>query len=356
MKEGGGGSGGGDKKVVARKENRSKGGKGGMAREGLCYQFMQGHCPWGARCHFQHDPELRGGLASGGDTMMMAADVTITHTILYTTRDEQSPLEILYTSRLDSVEAWVKLQHDAKWFGVDTESKPCFASGMPPVPPSVLQLSTCHSALVFQLNACKAEDLANCATLAPTLFALLFPSASDTRPLVGMAVLKDLMELEEVFGWRLADDPLVGASKDEAKVLKRARHPHLCDMWAWQLGGLLELAQTCTGVTKWKTNSLQLTRWDIFPLKTKSLIYAALDAWAGAAVYNHYINNPPFPEAPPPLPKKPKKPRPLKEPKEPNAPQDGSADAAEAEAVPQTCRKFARGKCTFGDKCRYLHA
>ena len=343
MKEGGEGGG----KRVVRTEKSKGGGKERGAREGLCYAFMRGSCHWGSRCRFVHDPELRGDNVSDA---VMGDDVRLVHNICYTSSDDQSPLEILYTSKLESVEEWVRLQSEAEWFGVDTESRPCFTSGTPPEPPSVLQLSTCRSAVVFQLNACKSEDLTSCASLAPSLFALLFPSATDMRPLVGMSLLKDLMELEEMFGWRLVDDPLVGANKDEAKVLRRARHPHLCDMWMWQRGGLLELAQGTTDCTKWKSNALQLTRWDVFPLQTKSLVYAAMDAWAGAAVYQHFKLNPPFPEPPPALPKKPKKPR-----KSKNPSRIAEVDQEVDQEPPATCRKFLRGKCSFGDACKFLH-
>jgi len=48
--------------------------------------------------------------------------------------------------------------------------------------------------------------------------------------------------------------------------------------------GLSRLSEHWCGVRSWKRSSLQMSDWGSLPLKSRQLQYAALDAWAGAAI------------------------------------------------------------------------
>ena len=234
--------------------------------------------------------------------------------IIHFSSSSSQPLSIFYTNSLSTVENWLsaRLSEGVAFIGMDPESKPQYSAGEAPHPPSVLQLSTCRHACVFQLNA-SDTDLTLASTAAPLLYGLLFPSASNATqirlqvggsplPLVGMGASKDLLELEPIFAFHLDDDPLPTASKTRARSIRRDRHPHCVDLESLKLGGLLSLAQECTGVVKWKSNNLQMSNWERWPLQRSRLVYSAMDAWAGCAIMQHYKDHPPFPSVPGPAP------------------------------------------------------
>jgi hypothetical protein len=256
-------------------------------------------------------PARAKSIASGGrgdrDDTVRFGDV-VEHPIKFTREHTaSSSLCILYTDSLVSVEAWIVerlAEREGLFFGLDTESRPNFSGGAPE-DPMVLQLSTLRHACVFQMNASKAA-LTEASAAAPLLYGLLFPLASNATPLllgagapavplIGMGVRQDLIALEKVFGFRLDGDSLYTASKEAAKQIRRTRHPHALDLDRCKSGGLLAIAQSLTGVAKWKSKSLQMSQWQKFPLARSRVAYAAMDAWAGAAVYHYYIINPPFP-------------------------------------------------------------
>jgi hypothetical protein len=252
-------------------------------------------------------------MGRGGDDAPVCFEDVVEHTIKFTPQSSHPQatraLSILYTDSLASFEAWLakrladtSTERGGPFFGLDTESRPNFLPGVSEGP-MVLQLSTLRHACVFQMNASKA-DLTDASTAAPLLYSLLFPSASnaapllpgtDPVPLIGMGVRQDLLALEKTFGFSLDGDPLPTASKEATKQIKRSRHPHALDLDRCKRGGLQPVAQALTGVATWKSRSLQMSQWQKYPLARTRVTYAAMDAWAGAAVYQHYVANPPFP-------------------------------------------------------------
>lgn len=243
---------------------------------------------------------------------MIPFGTVILHEIEFNNRSGSKTIEILYTNSLSRVETWlVEHMENVVCFGLDTESKPNFIAGRTPEAPAVLQISTLSEALVFQMNAC-TEDLKRCSRNAPLLYNLLFPTASDAltesllgsapKRLAGMSITGDLIELEDIFGFKLDADPLIGAGKKKAKLIKSTRHPHLVEMQHWGIGALSEIGQRYCNLVKWKTNSIQMSRWDVYPLSRRCIVYAAMDAFAGAAIFDHFHKHPPMPSprGPPP--------------------------------------------------------
>jgi len=277
-----------------------------------------------------------------GEVVGVPFGTTFLFTVSFNGGLAPKPLVILYTNSLLAVEEWVcaRLSESPKCFGVDTESKPRYTPGASAEEPKVLQLATYTHAVVFQMNA-SAEDLALSRVLAPRLFALLFPhrvvpeeSSSSPPSLIGMSLLKDLMELEPVFG-----------CVDEGQAIKikaaRRTYSHVIELDTLRLGGLLALAQSTTSVVKWKSNRLQMSKWQEFPHNRARVVYAAMDAWAAAAIFGHYERNPPFPEPPPKPPK--------------DAAKEAKKSQKSKMSKRKLCFQFQEGKCDFGDKCLYVH-
>ena len=284
-----------------------------------------------------HEATQYGGMI--GDTTNVPFGTTFLFTVSFNGGIAPRPLVILYTNSLSAVEEWVgaRLSETPLCFGVDTESKPRFDPGVPQEEPKVLQIATETHAVVFQMNAA-AENLALASELAPRLFALLYPhrvapaeSSSSPPSLIGMSLLNDLIELEPVFGC---------VQEIKLKAARRA-YSHVIELDLLRLGGLLALAQSTTSVVKWKSNRLQMSKWQEYPHNRARVVYAAMDAWAAAAIYGHFHKNPPFPKPPP------------------KPPKDNDNEARKSQRSSMLKRKlcfpFQEGKCDFGDRCHYVH-
>jgi ribonuclease D len=155
--------------------------------------------------------------------------------------------------------------------GFDTETRPAFSKGEEH-PVSLIQLYARHAraVLVAHVGAYRAPP----ADGGDGLGALRALLESPNVVLAGMAVGPDIRGLADALG--LGSRP--GALKARARDLKEASTAASCAV----RGGLAGLASALLGAEKWKSKSLQLSRWDRFPLSRKQETYAALDAlWGG---------------------------------------------------------------------------
>lgn len=163
----------------------------------------------------------------------------------------------------------------ASVLGMDTEYRPVFAKGQYSST-SVLQLSTRECALVVQLNAMPG-GVAALGTSCPGLATLLSGSSGRLK-LAGMAVKADYIKLLRECGIA----PSASAKKPKLIDLKDLGRRGGIDV----KGGLSALALAAGIVARtWKSNSLQMSNWARFPLTERQLVYAAMDAWAGAAAF-----------------------------------------------------------------------
>jgi ribonuclease D len=163
--------------------------------------------------------------------------------------------------------------------GFDTESRPVFTKGVKSHV-SIVQLATSNAILVAHIGEkCVGHPIAVRTLLLET------PGLS----LVGMAARNDVTELAEALG--ATTRPSCGVID-----LKDSSTQRGCNV----SGGLDGLARSLLDVSKWKSKSLQLARWDNWPLKQKEVIYAAMDAWMGLQCLLHMEENHPI-KVPPPL-------------------------------------------------------
>lgn len=187
-------------------------------------------------------------------------------------------MSIIYTNDCAAVDRWVEdFGCRAPVLGMDAEYKPVFNKGEY-ASTSVLQLSTRECALVVQLNAMPG-GVAALGKSCPGLAALLSGS-SGRLTLAGMAVKADYVKLLRECG--IAPSASPGIPKPKLIDLKELGRQGGIDV----KGGLSALALAAGIVAKtWKSNSLQMSNWARFPLTERQLVYAAMDAWAGAAAF-----------------------------------------------------------------------
>jgi hypothetical protein len=152
--------------------------------------------------------------------------------------------------------------HGRGILGFDTESRPVFQKHERSYV-SLVQLASADAVLVAHIGrACAAPARASAA------LGTLLSDASVT--LCGMAVAPDVVGLGEALHLRSRPSCKVIDLKDES-IKKR------CNV----KGGLDGLARALLSCEKWKSRALQLSRWDIWPLNARQIVYAAMDAWMG---------------------------------------------------------------------------
>jgi hypothetical protein len=184
-------------------------------------------------------------------------------------------LPVTYTNDANTIRQWMSEhifdQEGRKttyhsFLGVDVESvpnaewirpkNPCMANR-----PATIQLSSPHAALVIHLTSPQNSQII------PTLANML---KDDSILKVGVGIDDDMLEL---YRW---DNRLNCSSRfDIGGVGSTAKRNRV---------GLQKLTKALVGVEIPKTKRISRSDWSQVPLSEAQLIYAARDAWAGAAV------------------------------------------------------------------------
>jgi hypothetical protein len=185
-------------------------------------------------------------------------------------------LPVTYTNDAKTIKQWLtehlfdqECPTNHGFLGVDVESvpnaewirpkNPCMANR-----PATIQLSSAHAALVIHLTSPQNSQII------PTLASLL---QDDLILKVGVGIDDDMLEL---YRW---DNRLNCSSRfDIGGIGSTAKRNRI---------GLQKLAKALVGVEIPKTKRISRSDWSQVPLSEAQLIYAARDAWAGAAVMNN---------------------------------------------------------------------
>jgi len=187
--------------------------------------------------------------------------------------DVAEPLRITYTNDPDVVEYWISTVVHAspgEALGVDTEAKPSYIKlrpGEAPKGPDVLQLSTCQECLVLQLSTVQRREHKS------KMQRVLSPLLRDRSILkIGVGIDDDALNL-----WRASDGQYDIRGRFDLGGVGCIRG---------QNRGLGNLTEAVLGVKMAKSKSITMSNWAALPpLGMKQVEYAAMDAWAGAAVH-----------------------------------------------------------------------
>jgi hypothetical protein len=184
-------------------------------------------------------------------------------------------LPVTYTNDENIIRQWIAehiLDQEGRkctyhaFLGVDVESVPNAEWIRPKNPcminrPATIQLSSPHAALVIHLTFPQNSQII------PTLASLL---KDDSILKVGVGIDDDMLEL---YRW---DNRLDCSSRfDIGGVGSTAKRNRV---------GLQKLAKALVGVEIPKSKRISRSDWSQVPLSEAQLVYAARDAWAGAAV------------------------------------------------------------------------
>lgn len=212
--------------------------------------------------------------------------------------------------------------------GFDCEWQPTFDKGQEAVI-SVLQFATKHAALVFQINAFIPSSFSSVPLNIRSSESTSSSSSSSGNAAYHPNSFSSSVATEEAEGClvRLLNNPYVlfigmGINQDFRKVkddvARLLRYnttsttsnsntsssssssfltTSLCELKSFGRdrginikGGLLALTQYLdNSVAKWKTNSLQLSKWQRYPLREAEVRYAAMDAWSAILCYERLI-------------------------------------------------------------------
>ena len=154
--------------------------------------------------------------------------------------------------------------------GLDAEWRPVFVAGAKPTL-GTIQLSTATHAIVIQFSAL-VRSPRGVGTHQNCLQRLL--SRTDVT-FVGMGVKEDL---------RLLQMSVVGNVNPRSRFVELKSYGAAAGVVV--PGGLLGLAQeVLVGIAKWKSKRLQMSNWTASPLTWDRVVYAAMDAWVGRAVW-----------------------------------------------------------------------
>lgn len=204
--------------------------------------------------------------------------VKSTHNFLSPWSHGAVELDITYTNQPAVIDAWVAGRVDkGSPFGFDTEHRPVTEKGKAPQL-AVLQLAQGNDVLIVQLNAVSGGPAA-LAGACPHLTQLLAGKDRDGDPelrerIGGMAVREDYRRLMATCGLKAVQEPRLLDVKEFARTAGFEAK-----------GGLDALAVALRVVSKsWKDDAVKMSAWDRFPLTAVQLAYAAMDAWASAAI------------------------------------------------------------------------
>lgn len=168
----------------------------------------------------------------------------------------------------ETLDAAIEALQQEPILGLDTETRPRFTKGVC-FPVTLLQLSSHDAAYLFALPFFGTRGK-------PALPASLCALLSNPDILkVGVGITTDMEKLKEL--------PRKGPLQPRG-ILDLSHVTSRCGLAEVGLRGLCALLM---GQNLAKTE--QLSRWDKFPLSPQQQHYAALDAWAGYAVYHQLV-------------------------------------------------------------------
>jgi hypothetical protein len=183
------------------------------------------------------------------------------------------PLRITYSNDPEVVANWISTVVQAspgEALGIDTEAKPSYIKlrpGEAPKGPDVLQLSTCQECLVLQLSTVQRREHKS------DMQRALGPLLRDRSIIkVGVGIDDDALNL-----WRASGGQYDVRGRFDLGGVGCIRG---------QNRGLGNLTEAVLGVQMAKSKSITMSNWAALPpLGMKQVEYAAMDAWAGAAVH-----------------------------------------------------------------------
>ena len=189
-------------------------------------------------------------------------------------RPEQARrVHITYTNDPIEAEAWLRnnvIDLGSTALGFDIECKPQFVKkklGGKENKTAVLQLSTEVSVLVLHIKHVQ--------TLPRHLAEIL---ANHSILKVGCGIRHDVIKL-------LKDTRLqCKGAIDLVDVASKSGYTKQHGL------GLKNLAKNLLGIEMAKPKQIQLSNWEILPLRESQIHYAALDAWVGIKLYSHMHN------------------------------------------------------------------
>ena len=217
---------------------------------------------------------------------LVASSNALTHTFdVPAVPNTFGAMQVTYTTEAKCMEDWIAAHCvGATCVGFDTESPAVVPGRKADFATCVLQLAVGDEVLVAQgsLDA------------APPAVADLLGDASVVK--VGVSIDDDAIELYRDSGLAVRgrfDLGGVGAISAQRRVGLAQRPAVVTNFERFRPGkgritlvGLATLAKTVLGLEEfWKSKKLAMSNWTRRPLSEKQVLYAARDAWVGAAVF-----------------------------------------------------------------------
>jgi hypothetical protein len=176
------------------------------------------------------------------------------------------PTPVVYTSDAEVCERWVAEHAPSSppVVGFDIEWRPTFRAGAPCRRTALLQLAAGSSVLCCQLSHMPRV---------PHALQTLLANPEVVK--AGVGILDDCVKLQADWGCEVRGRVDVGEVWKVSRGMARLGNG----------GGLKALCEVLLGVSLAKPKSVSMSNWEQAPLTERQLQYAALDAWAGRAIY-----------------------------------------------------------------------